>query len=54
MLLAQTDYSMKEIAERLGFSNQYYFSKVFKENNGVSPSQYRKSNIKDNNAELLK
>lgn len=43
MLLAQTDYSMKEIAEKLGFSNQYYFSKVFKEKNGISPSQYRKA-----------
>lgn len=43
MLLLQTDYTMKEIAEKLGFSNQYYFSKVFKEKNGMSPSQYRKN-----------
>lgn len=45
MLLGQTDYTMKEIAEKLGFSNQYYFSKVFKEKNGMSPSQYRKNNL---------
>lgn len=43
MLLVQTDYSMKEISEKLGFSNQYYFSKVFKEKHGMSPSEYRKS-----------
>lgn len=43
ILLEQTDLSMKEIAEKLGYSNQYYFSSVFKEKKGISPSGYRKS-----------
>ncbi len=30
-----------EIAQRLGFSDRYFFSKVFKKYCGVSPSQYR-------------
>jgi AraC-like DNA-binding protein/quercetin dioxygenase-like cupin family protein len=41
LLLEQTDCSISEIAEKLGFSNQYYFSRVFKEKKGVSPSEYR-------------
>ncbi len=39
-----TDYPnmrVKDIAEMLGFSDQYYFSKVFKQQYGVSPLVYR-------------
>lgn len=41
--LEDSEYSMKEIAERLGFSNQYYFSRIFKEHYGVSPKEFRKN-----------
>ena len=34
--------SVKEIAERLGYSSSQYFIKVFKENYGITPHQYRK------------
>ena len=33
--------SLFEIAEMLKFNNQYYFSKVFKKIEGVSPSEYK-------------
>jgi len=39
--LLKTEYlSVSEIAERCGFSDLYYFSKVFKEETGFSPSKY--------------
>ncbi len=40
-LLAQTDLSVAKIAEQVGFSSLYYFSRYFKEKTGVSPTTYR-------------
>lgn len=40
-LLENTSISIKEISEKTGFSNQYYFSSCFKKITGVSPSSYR-------------
>ena len=40
-LLTETDYTITEIAEKVGFSDVYYFSKVFKNIVGVSPSKMR-------------
>lgn len=37
-----SDLEIKEIAENLGFSDPYYFSRVFKEWEGMSPVRYRK------------
>lgn len=36
---------VSETAEKLGFSNQFYFSTVFKKTSGVSPSEYRKNHF---------
>ena len=44
-LLASTDLSMSEIAEKIGFSDVYYFSNSFKKATGVSPLQFRKQYI---------
>ena len=41
-LLMQSDLQVKEIADRLGFPEQFTFRKYFKSHAGVSPSDYRK------------
>ena len=42
-LLATTDYSIQRIAHSIGFNDAAYFSRVFKELAGVTPSQFRLS-----------
>ena len=42
-MLRDDSLSVGEIAERLSFCDQFYFSKVFKSYVSVSPQQYRKS-----------
>ena len=43
-LLMQSDLQVKEIADRLGFPEQFTFRKYFKTHAGVSPTEYRKRN----------
>ena len=40
-LLRESSILIYEVAERSGFSDQYYFSKVFKAHVGVTPNEYR-------------
>ena len=40
-LLATTQLSMKEICAKVGYSDPNYFSKTFKKNVGVTPTEYR-------------
>lgn len=40
--LTETDFSIKEISEKLNFSDQFYFSRKFHQLMGISPMQYRK------------
>lgn len=42
-LLAETDLSLSQIAQLLGFSSPSYFSQAFRKTQGVSPIDYRKS-----------
>jgi AraC-like DNA-binding protein len=49
-LLRETDLSVKEIANRLGYEDQFYFSRLFKLVNGISPRAYRLK-IPDMNSE---
>jgi AraC-like DNA-binding protein len=42
-LLERGDASIKEIAFRLGFKDEYYFSRLFKSKAGVSPSRWSPS-----------
>lgn len=41
-MLAQTDKSIKEIAEELNFPEQFTFRKYFKHHTGMAPKEYRK------------
>lgn len=43
MLLANTDFTLAEIAIRAGFEHAEYLSVVFKRETGMTPTQYRKS-----------
>lgn len=40
-LLTETDLSMSQIAQLLGFSSLSYFSQVFRRTKGISPKEYR-------------
>ena len=40
-LIKHSSFSLKEISEKTGYINQYYFSTCFKKITGVAPSAYR-------------
>lgn len=42
-LLAETDLSMSQIAQLLGFSSLSYFSQTFRKTQGISPMEFRQS-----------
>jgi AraC-like DNA-binding protein len=44
-LLHYTNYSVKEIADKLGFDNYSYFVTFFKKQTGTTPEQFRKNQI---------
>ncbi len=44
-MLKNSTMSVAEISEFLGFSDQFYFSRCFKQKFGLSPLEYRKSKI---------
>lgn len=44
-LLSNTDYSMKEICVMVGYSDPNYFSRSFKKNVGVTPTEYKEGRI---------
>ena len=41
--LLRQNLSVKEVAERIGYENEYYFIRKFKEITGKTPGQYKKS-----------
>lgn len=41
-LLAKSFYNVNEIAHKLGFDNETYFSRLFREKIGIPPSDYKK------------
>ena len=43
-LLTTTTYKLNQIAEMVGYSDPKYMSKVFKEEVGMLPAQFRKQN----------
>jgi len=42
-LLATTVLNISEIADQTGFESVFYFSKLFKKKNGISPNAFRKA-----------
>ena len=42
-LLRTTDLPVYEVAQKMGYADPYYFSRIFKKIVGISPRQYRKS-----------
>ena len=44
LMLTDTKMNISEIANSLGVYDSLYFSRMFKKNTGVSPSEYRKKN----------
>lgn len=48
-MLTNTDLSIKEISDNLGFGNVYYFSKMFKQLEGFPPGKYRNDNLLSKN-----
>ncbi len=41
-LLLRSTLSLKEISEKVGYTNQYYFSSCFKKKTGIAPREYLK------------
>ena len=44
-LLSQTDFKINLIAEKIGYDDSFYFSRLFKKINGKSPKAYRQAMI---------
>lgn len=44
-LLQRTEKSIDEIAEQTGFSNRYYFTRMFKKTTGQSPAEFRREHF---------
>ncbi|GEM_PF-3184411 len=43
--LISSNYTIGEISNRIGFSNQYYFDRLFKRKYGVTPKEFRKKQV---------
>jgi AraC-like DNA-binding protein len=46
-LLAETDLSLSQIANILGFSSASYFSQSFRKSEGISPIEFRKMRVRE-------
>ncbi len=44
-LLRESNMSIGDIARELGFRNQFYFAKFFRDMNGIPPSEFRQQQI---------
>lgn len=41
LLRKEMDLSINEISEKVGYSSQHYFSRIFKQTTGLTPIEYR-------------
>ena len=44
-MLKDVQYNILDVADESGFNNTRYFSKIFKKNVGITPSEYRKRHL---------
>jgi YesN/AraC family two-component response regulator len=51
-LLTETSKPIKEISLLVGYHNANYFSRIFKEMNGMSPKEFRLTNAHQIKGEL--
>ena len=42
-LLGTSEYNVTEVSSLVGYDNPLYFSRLFKKQTGMSPSEYRKN-----------
>lgn len=45
MLMCKSSLSLKEIAQQTGFSNEFYFSRVFRKTAGMPPGEFRSRSL---------
>lgn len=43
-MLCETELSIKEISAEIGYNDQNYFSRIFKNKFGISPTDFRNTN----------
>lgn len=51
-ILSTSENSLSEIARKVGFADLAHFSKIFKRKEGISPSDWKKQNIKDDETDF--
>lgn len=51
-ILTTSENSLSEIARKVGFAGLAHFSKIFKRKEGISPSDWKKQNIKDDETDF--
>jgi AraC-like DNA-binding protein/mannose-6-phosphate isomerase-like protein (cupin superfamily) len=51
-MLTSTNFRIGEISDKLGFDNQFNFSRAFKRESGLSPSEYRTRCLRKDNIGL--
>lgn len=44
-LIIEGDKKVKEVAQMLGFTDEFYFSRIFKKFEGISPSEFYSKNV---------
>jgi YesN/AraC family two-component response regulator len=44
-LLQKANYKIKDVAEMTGFANQHYFSKIFRQEVGMTPKAFREERV---------
>ena len=42
-----TEHTISEISASVGYSDQSYFTKVFKKQTGISPSRFRRQDVRE-------